>query len=49
MELEQIINLIMNNGVTVCVLAYFIWRDKSFMTKLDATLEKINDFINRKE
>lgn len=42
------VNLILNSGVTVVVLAYFIWRDKAFMQKLDATLEQLKEFLKEK-
>lgn len=49
MTLEQIVNLILNSGTTVLVLAYFIWRDSKFMQKLDSTLEQIKSFIEERE
>lgn len=49
MEIPDIVNLIMNSGVTVFVLAYFIYRDKTFMTKLDNTLEVIKEFLKEKD
>ena len=38
MEIKDIVNLIMNSGVTVLVLSYFIYRDNKFMTQLNTTL-----------
>lgn len=36
--MEQIANYIINNGVAVGVLIYFIFRDYKFMTALTETL-----------
>ena len=49
MTLEQAIQLIKELGVTVSVLAYFIFRDYKFMSKLDSTLDVITTFIKREE
>lgn len=51
MEIQELTNLIMNSGVTLFVLAYFIWRDRAFMEKLNNTLSVIEEFLKevRKE
>lgn len=49
MTFEQGIQLIKELGVTVAVLAYFIYRDYKFMNKLDSTLDVIKEFLKRKE
>lgn len=49
MSLEQGIQLVKELGVTVAVLAYFIFRDYKFMSKLDSTLDVITTFIQREE
>lgn len=38
MELQELTNLLVNSGVTVAVLVYFIWRDYKFMDTLKTTL-----------
>lgn len=43
--MNELINLIMNAGTTVVMLAYFIYRDVKFMQKLDATLDVILKLI----
>lgn len=43
--MDELINLIMNAGTTVVMLAYFIYRDVKFMQKLDATLDVILKLI----
>lgn len=38
MELQELTNILVNSGVTVAVLVYFIWRDYKFMDTLKTTL-----------
>lgn len=52
--LDQIVNLILNNGVGVACVAYFMYRDFKFMQKLSdafaslkATLESLEKANNR--
>lgn len=47
--MEALTTLILNNGTTVVMLAYFIYRDLKFMQKLDATLDVITELIKRDE
>lgn len=49
MTFEQGIQLVKELGVTVAVLAYFIYRDYKFMNKLDSTLDVIKEFLKEKE
>lgn len=49
MEVQELVNLIMNSGVTLFMLAYFIYRDKTFMQKLDSTLTVINKYLEKEE
>lgn len=49
MTFEQGIQLVKELGVTVAVLAYFIYRDYKFMNKLDSTLDVIKEFLKVKE
>lgn len=46
MEMEQIVNLVMNSGVSIVVIAYFIFRDYKFMTQLQNTLQSLVDAVN---
>lgn len=43
--MENVVNLLMNNGTAVVVLAYFIFRDYKFMQKLESTLDLISQMI----
>lgn len=43
--MEQIAQLVSNLGVTVIVIAYFMYRDNKFMTELQKTLTTMNDSL----
>lgn len=43
--MDDIVNLLMNNGTAIVVLAYFIFRDYKFMQKLESTLDLISQMI----
>lgn len=47
--MDEIVTMIMNNGITVVILAYFIFRDYKFMQKLDSTLDVLKAFITKDE
>ena len=49
MELQTIVDLLVNNGTVVCVLAYCLWRDAKFMQKLENTLSVIESTIDKIE
>lgn len=38
MEMESVVSLISNTGVTVVIIGYFIYRDFKFMSTLQDTL-----------
>ena len=44
--MEQIAQLVSNLGVTVIVIAYFMYRDYKFMTELHKTLTTMNDSLS---
>ena len=41
MEFESIVNYIINNGVAVGLLIYFVYRDNKFMNNLATTLKML--------
>lgn len=41
MDLNEIVSLVTNTGVTIFIIAYFIYRDFKFMTTLDKTLSSL--------
>lgn len=43
--MEQIVQLASNVGVTVVVIAYFMYRDNKFMTELQKMLTAMNDSL----
>lgn len=38
MSVEQIISVVTNNGVSIGLLLYFVYRDNKFMNTLNTTL-----------
>jgi hypothetical protein len=47
--MNDIVQLILNAGTTVVMLAYFIYRDFKFMQKLDSTLDMIGKLLEDRE
>lgn len=43
--MEEMINLFLNAGVTVVVIAYFMYRDFRFMDTLQTTLQSLVDTV----
>lgn len=46
MTMDDIINLIINNGIGVACIVYFMYRDYHFMQKLTDALSELNTTIN---
>lgn len=46
MDIEKIVSIIMNNGVAVALLAYFVYRDNKFMNSLDVTLKTLQTSVD---
>lgn len=46
MEFKELSNLLVNSGVTVAVLVYFIWRDYKFMDTLKTTLVSLINTVD---
>lgn len=44
--MDDLVNLIMNAGVTIVIIAYFIFRDYKFMSSLQTTLTTLVDTVN---
>ena len=44
--MDEIVKLIMDSGTTIAVLAYFIYRDFKFMSKLDTSLTILNETVD---
>lgn len=45
MEVTEVVSLIVNNGVAVGLLAYFVYRDNKFMNSLDVTLKSLQTSV----
>lgn len=43
--MEDIVNVLVNNGIGVAVIAYFIFRDYSFNKQLNDTLKSLEDSV----
>lgn len=46
MDLDNMINLFVNNGVAVAVIIYFMLRDVKFMASLVTSIQELKDSIN---
>lgn len=44
--MQEIINLLVNNGTAIAVIAYFIYRDNKFMSTLNSTLTQLMEVTN---
>lgn len=45
MELQEVITLALNSGVSVVVIGYFMFRDYKFMENLQVTLTTLVDTV----
>lgn len=43
MNVEQVISVITNNGVSIGLLLYFVYRDNKFMNTLNTTLTTLRN------
>lgn len=43
MSIEQIISVVTNNGVSIGLLLYFVYRDNKFMNTLNTTLTTLRN------
>lgn len=43
MTIEQVISVITNNGVSIGLLLYFVYRDNKFMNTLNTTLTTLRN------
>lgn len=44
--MDQIVQMLVNNGTAVAVIAYFMYRDYKFMDTLQSTLTTLVDTVN---
>ena len=45
MEMETLVNLIMNSGVSIAVIVYFMFRDFKFIQQLNTNIQKMIDVL----
>ena len=45
MNMENILQLIANYGVTIVIVAYFVYKDNKFSVSLERTLQELKDTI----
>lgn len=45
MEMETLANLIMNSGVSIAVIVYFMFRDFKFIQQLNINIQKMIDVL----
>lgn len=45
-DMENIVNIIVNNGVAVGIIVYFMYRDNKFMSNLQKTLTTLETSVN---
>lgn len=43
--MEDIVNLIVSNGMSVVIIAYFLFKDYKFNEQIISVLEKINETL----
>lgn len=46
MDITDIVNLFVNNGVSIAIIIYFCVRDYKFMNTLVVTLQTLVDVVN---
>ena len=46
MDINGIVTLVVNNGIGVACIIYFIYRDNKFMNTLNDTLSSLRDSVN---
>lgn len=46
--MEDLINLIVNNGLSVVLVAFYLMKDYKFNNQLVETLKSINDKLDKK-
>lgn len=46
MELTELVKLIVDNGVTIIVISYFMFRDYKFQNTLVTTLQTLVDTVD---
>ena len=46
MEIQTLADIMLNNGIGVCCIIYFMFRDYKFMSKITELMQSIQDTLN---
>lgn len=46
MELKEIVDLVVSNGIGVACIVYFMFRDYKFMGAMQKALDSLNESVN---
>lgn len=46
MEYKNLVDLVLNNGIGVACIVYFMFRDYKFMNKITELMQSIQDTLN---
>lgn len=44
--MENVIKLIVNNGVAIAVIVYFMWSQSTFMKELNESIKTLSECVN---
>ena len=45
MEINELVNVFVNNGIAIAVIIYFMFRDLKFMKKLTESIQELKDSV----
>lgn len=45
MEINELVNIFVNNGVSIAVIIYFMFRDMKFMQTLTTSIQELKDCV----
>ena len=45
MEINDLVNIFVNNGVAIACIIYFMFRDIKFMNKLTESIQELKDSV----
>lgn len=45
MEINELVNIFVNNGVAIAVIVYFMFRDMKFMQSLTTSIQELKDCV----
>lgn len=45
MEINELVNVFVNNGIAIAVIIYFMFRDMKFMNKLTESIQELKDSV----